>query len=59
MDALLSASAEASLLVVGSHGKGAVRRAFMGSVSHAVVDRASCAVAVLSAEPGPSGGARW
>ncbi|SMD24710.1 Nucleotide-binding universal stress protein, UspA family [Lentzea albidocapillata] len=48
VDGLLSASAEASLLVVGSHGKGAVRRAFMGSVSHAAIDRASCPVAVLS-----------
>lgn len=49
-DALLSASAEASLLVVGSHGKGAVRRALTGSVSHEVVDKASCPVAVLPPE---------
>lgn len=53
-DVLLSASAEASLVVVGSHGKGAVRRAVMGSVSHALVDRASCPVAVLPPETAES-----
>ncbi|SER76371.1 Nucleotide-binding universal stress protein, UspA family [Lentzea xinjiangensis] len=55
VDALLSASTEASLLVVGSHDKGAVRRAFMGSVSHEVVDSASCPVAVLSPQTVESG----
>lgn len=44
---LLDFSAGASLLVVGSHGKGAVRRAVLGSVSGVVVDRAACPVAVL------------
>lgn len=46
-DVLLAASAGASLLVVGSHGKGALRRAFLGSVSHEVVNSAPCPVAVL------------
>ncbi|GAA1286311.1 universal stress protein [Saccharothrix xinjiangensis] len=46
-DALLAASAEASLLVVGSRGRGAVRRALLGSVSHEVVEGAPCPVAVL------------
>jgi nucleotide-binding universal stress UspA family protein len=50
VDALLAASAKAGLLVVGSHGKGAVRRAFLGSVSHAVVNSATCPVAVLPPE---------
>ncbi len=50
VDALLAASAEAGLVVVGSHGKGAVRRAFLGSVSHALVNRAPCPVAVLPPE---------
>lgn len=49
-DALLAASAEAGLLVVGSRGRGAVRRAFLGSVSHALVDSAPCPVAVLPPE---------
>ncbi|MFD7660616.1 universal stress protein, partial [Actinosynnema sp. NPDC059797] len=44
-DALLAASAEASLLVVGSRGRGAVRRALLGSVSHEVVEAAPCPVA--------------
>ncbi|NUT51492.1 MAG: universal stress protein [Saccharothrix sp.] len=44
---LLDFSAGASLLVVGSHGKGAVRRAVLGSVSRVVIDRAACPVAVL------------
>lgn len=48
VEALLAASAEAALLVVGSHGKGAMRRALLGSVSHELVDSAPCPVAVLS-----------
>lgn len=47
---LLSEAKDANLLVVGSHGRGAVRRAFLGSVSHAVLNQASCPVAVLPAE---------
>ncbi|WP_158853455.1 universal stress protein [Saccharothrix deserti] len=47
VDALLAAADNARLLVVGSHGKGLVRRALLGSVSHAVVDLAPCPVAVL------------
>ncbi|WP_246155493.1 universal stress protein [Saccharopolyspora hirsuta] len=39
----------AGLLVVGSHGRGRIRRALLGSVSHAVVNRAPCPVAVLRA----------
>ncbi|MCI2422424.1 universal stress protein [Saccharopolyspora sp. K220] len=47
--ALLREAQEASLLVVGSHGRGRIRRALLGSVSHAVVNRAPCPVAVLRA----------
>lgn len=47
---LLGEAKGASVLVVGSHGRGAVRRAFLGSVSHAVLNQASCPVAVLPAE---------
>jgi nucleotide-binding universal stress UspA family protein len=45
--ALLDESQGADLLVVGSHGRGSVRRAVLGSVSHAVVHAAPCPVAVL------------
>ncbi|MDA3628941.1 universal stress protein [Saccharopolyspora oryzae] len=47
--ALLREAEQASLLVVGSHGRGRVRRSLLGSVSHAVVNRAPCPVAVLRA----------
>ncbi|SDZ18246.1 Nucleotide-binding universal stress protein, UspA family [Saccharopolyspora shandongensis] len=45
--ALVEASRGAGLLVVGSRGRGPVRRAVLGSVSHAVVHAAPCTVAVL------------
>ncbi|MDA3645695.1 universal stress protein [Saccharopolyspora indica] len=48
-EALLREAEGASLLVVGSHGRGRFRRSFLGSVSHAVVNRAPCPVAVLRA----------
>ncbi|MER5268540.1 universal stress protein [Actinosynnema sp. NPDC002837] len=37
----------AALLVVGSHGHGAVRRALLGSVSHAMLHHAPCPLAVV------------
>ncbi|GAA4616956.1 universal stress protein [Saccharopolyspora hordei] len=46
-DALLREAEGAALLVVGSHGRGFIRRSLLGSVSHAVVHRAPCPVAVL------------
>lgn len=48
--ALLDAAQGARLLVVGSHGRGRVRRAFLGSVSHAVLYHAPCPVAVLRSD---------
>ncbi|CAM01762.1 nucleotide-binding universal stress UspA family protein [Saccharopolyspora erythraea NRRL 2338] len=48
-DALLEQAGQAGLLVVGSHGRGPVRRTLLGSVSHAVVNRSPCPVAVLRA----------
>lgn len=47
--ALLAAAEGANALVVGSHGRGPVRRALLGSVSHAIVNQAGCPVAVLPA----------
>ncbi|MCE6998191.1 universal stress protein [Saccharothrix sp. S26] len=37
----------AALLVVGSHGHGAVRRALLGSVSHAMLHHAPCPLALV------------
>jgi nucleotide-binding universal stress UspA family protein len=48
--ALLEHAAGASLLVVGSHGRGALRSVLLGSVSHAMIYHAPCPVAVLRGE---------
>jgi nucleotide-binding universal stress UspA family protein len=47
--ALLEAIKEwgADLVIVGSHGKGAIGRLFLGSVSHALVTHAPCNVEVV------------
>ena len=45
--ALLQAADGAALVAVGSHGRGAVTRAILGSVSHAVLHHAPCPVAVV------------
>jgi nucleotide-binding universal stress UspA family protein len=45
--ALVDASAEAALLVVGSRGLRAYEGAQLGSVSHDVLRRATCSVAVV------------
>ncbi|MFC7340343.1 universal stress protein [Saccharopolyspora griseoalba] len=47
--ALLEHAEGAALLVIGSHGRGPVRRTLLGSVSHAVVNQANCPVAILPA----------
>jgi nucleotide-binding universal stress UspA family protein len=48
-DALVSESAEADLVVVGSHGRSGIKAALLGSVSRHVVDRAACPVVVVKA----------
>lgn len=45
--ALLTASPNPALIVVGSHGHGAISRALLGSVSRAVLHRAHVPVAVI------------
>ena len=44
--------AAADMIVVGAHGWGAMKRAFFGSVSTAVLHHASCPVLVVRADPG-------
>jgi hypothetical protein len=44
------------LIVVGTHARGVVNRILMGSVSRAVLEKASCAVLIVpqtAAAPGP------
>ena len=45
--ALVDAAAEASLLVVGSRGRGVVSSILLGSISHGVLHLARCPVAVV------------
>ena len=44
---LLDVSADADLLVVGSHGRGGLRQLVLGSVAHACVQHAACPVCVV------------
>lgn len=45
--ALVEASRHADLVVVGTHGRGPVRSALLGSVSQSVIKHAECPVVVL------------
>jgi len=48
-DVLVSESADADLVVVGSHGHSGIKAALHGSVSRHVVERAACPVVVVKA----------
>lgn len=47
VDALLDRSKGAGVLVLGSHGRGQLRRLILGAVSHAVTQNAACSVAIV------------
>jgi nucleotide-binding universal stress UspA family protein len=46
-DALVAAAKDADLVVVGSHGRGSLSAALLGSVSHHVVQHAPCPVVIV------------
>lgn len=52
--ALIAASAQANMLVVGSQGVGALGRLLLGSVSSALIQHAHCPVAVVRCGEGTS-----
>jgi len=47
VEALVAASQRATLVVVGTHGRGPVRSLLLGSVSLAVITQAACPVVVI------------
>lgn len=50
VDALLEASKDASLLALGSHGRGLLLTALLGSVSARCLRRATCPVLIIPAQ---------
>ncbi len=54
-EALVEASREAALVVVGTHGRGPVRSFLLGSVSQSVIKHSACPVVVMPPEHDASG----
>jgi nucleotide-binding universal stress UspA family protein len=52
-DALLAATVQAQLLVIGPHGRNGVRGTRLGSVARATLRHASCPVGVIRSDCGP------
>lgn len=52
--ALVDASVDADVVVVGSRGRGGIRAALLGSVSRQVIQHASCTVTVIRTDEGGS-----
>jgi nucleotide-binding universal stress UspA family protein len=50
---LLELAERASLVVMGSRGRGALRSLLLGSVTSAIAGRANCPVVVIPARPSP------
>jgi nucleotide-binding universal stress UspA family protein len=46
-DAIVDAAKEAELIVVGTHGRGSIAALVLGSVSHHVVQHATCPVVIV------------
>jgi nucleotide-binding universal stress UspA family protein len=49
----MAADVGADVIVVGSHGRGAIERLLLGSVSEQVVRHAPCPVLVVRPKPEP------